>query len=37
MIWTGTKEELISFRDSLHKENKTIKHDYKTSTKQIEF
>ena len=37
LTWTGTKEQLISFRDSLHTEYKTIKLDYKISTKQIEF
>ena len=37
MIWNGTKEELISFRDELNEKHKAIKFDYKISTKQIEF
>ena len=36
MIWNGTKEQLI-FIDELNKKHKTIKFDYKISTKQIEF
>ena len=37
MIWNGTTEELILFIDKLNKKRKTIKFDYKISTKQIEF
>ena len=37
MIWNGTTEELILFIDDLNKKHKTIKFDYKISTKQIEF
>ena len=37
MIWSGTKEELISFIDELNKKNKTIKFDYKIFAKQTEF
>ena len=37
MIWNGTTEELILFIDELNKKYKTIKFDYKVSTKQIEF
>ena len=36
IIWNGTKEELILFIDQL-KKHKTIKFDYKISTKQIKF
>ena len=37
MIWNGTTEELILSIDDLNKKNKTIRFDYKISTKQIEF
>ena len=37
MIWNGTTEELILFMDELNKKHKTIKFDYKISTKQIQF
>ena len=37
MIWNGTIEELILFIDEPNKKHKTIKFDYKISTKQIEF
>ena len=37
MIWNGTTEELILFIDDLNKKCKTIRFDYKISTKQIEF
>ena len=37
MIWNGNTEELILFIDELNKKHKTIKFDYKISTKQIEF
>ena len=36
MIWSGTKEELISFIDELNKKYKTIKFDYKIFAKQTE-
>ena len=35
MIWNGTTKELILFIDELNKKHKTIKFDYKMSTKQI--
>ena len=34
MIWNGTNEELILFIDKVNKKHKTIKFDYKMSTKQ---
>ena len=37
MIWNGTTEEVILFIDELNKKHKTIKYDYKISTKEIEF
>ena len=37
MIWNGPKMKLISFIDELNWNHKTIKSDYKISTKQIEF
>ena len=37
MIWNGTTEGIILFMDELNKKHKTIKFDYKISTKQIEF
>ena len=37
MIWNGTTEEIILFIYDLNKKHKTIKLDYKISTKQIEF
>ena len=37
MIWNGTTKELILFINGLSKKHKTIKFDYKISTKQIEF
>ena len=37
MIWNGNTEELILYIDDLNKKNKTIRFDYKISTKQIEF
>ena len=37
MIWNGNTEELLLFIDELNKKHKTIKFDYKISTKQIEF
>ena len=37
MIWNGTTEELILSIDDLNKKNKTIRFNYKISTKQIEF
>ena len=37
MIWNGTTKELISFIDELNKKHRTIKFDYKISTKRTEF
>ena len=37
IIWNGTTEELILFIVDLNKKHKTIKFDYKISTKQIGF
>ena len=37
IIWNGTKKELKSFIGGPNKRYKTIKFDYKISTKQIEF
>ena len=34
MIWNGNAEELILFIDEVNKKHKTIKFDYKMSTKQ---
>ena len=34
MIWNGTTQELTLFIDEFNKKHKTIKFDYKISTKQ---
>ena len=36
MIWNGTTQELTLFIDEFNKKHKTIKSDYKISTKQRE-
>ena len=36
MIWNGTTQELTLFIDEFNKKHKTIKFDYKISTKQRE-
>ena len=34
MVWNKTKEKLLSFIYELNKKHKTLKFDYKISTKQ---
>ena len=37
MIWTGSENELFNFLNDLNKKHRSIKFDYKYSTKKIEF